>query len=63
MKKCPNCGSQMENDVNFCTVCGTDIRNVFPESNQADLEAKNKNVGAQKVGDRKSTRLNSSHRT
>lgn len=58
MKKCPNCGSQMENDVNFCTVCGTDIRNVSPESNQADLEPKNKNVGAQKVGENTTTESN-----
>lgn len=28
MKTCPNCGSKMEADVNFCTVCGTNIKDV-----------------------------------
>lgn len=28
MKICPNCGSKMESDVNFCTSCGADLRNV-----------------------------------
>ncbi|WP_251717068.1 zinc ribbon domain-containing protein [Lactobacillus agrestimuris] len=28
MKTCPKCGAKMEADVNFCTECGTDIRNV-----------------------------------
>ena len=28
MKTCPNCGAKMEADVNFCTSCGTDIRNI-----------------------------------
>lgn len=28
MKTCPNCGSKMDVDVNFCTNCGADIRNV-----------------------------------
>lgn len=27
MKTCPNCGSKMSPDVNFCTNCGADIRN------------------------------------
>ncbi|MDF7639545.1 zinc ribbon domain-containing protein [Lactobacillus sp. ESL0791] len=31
MKKCPKCGSLMESSVNFCTNCGTDIRNVVVE--------------------------------
>ena len=26
MKTCPNCGSKMDQDVNFCTNCGTDLR-------------------------------------
>ena len=28
MKICPICGSKMQANVNFCTTCGTDIRNV-----------------------------------
>lgn len=28
MKTCPNCGEKMEASVNFCTSCGTDLRNV-----------------------------------
>jgi len=28
VKTCPNCGAKMEPEVNFCTSCGTDIRNV-----------------------------------
>lgn len=28
MKTCPNCGAKMGADVNFCTNCGADIRNV-----------------------------------
>ena len=34
MKTCPNCGAKMEADVNFCTSCGTDIRNVPLDSVQ-----------------------------
>ena len=29
MKTCPNCGSKMKVDINFCTFCGSDIRNVL----------------------------------
>lgn len=28
VKTCPNCGAEMEADVNFCTECGNDIKNV-----------------------------------
>ncbi|WEV43513.1 zinc ribbon domain-containing protein [Lactobacillus sp. ESL0684] len=28
MKKCPNCATIMQDDVNFCTNCGADLRNV-----------------------------------
>lgn len=35
MKTCPNCGSKMEADVNFCTVCGTNIKNVPLDGQQA----------------------------
>lgn len=28
MKKCPNCGALMQSNVNFCTKCGTDLRQV-----------------------------------
>ncbi|WP_297816655.1 zinc ribbon domain-containing protein [uncultured Lactobacillus sp.] len=40
MKTCPNCGAQMEADVNFCTECGSDIRNVAPNQNSqtADIQ-------------------------
>lgn len=34
MKTCPNCGSKMESNVNFCTNCGTDIRNVPLDSDK-----------------------------
>lgn len=34
MKICPNCGSKMDPSVNFCTNCGTDIRNVPLDSAQ-----------------------------
>ena len=34
MKKCPKCGAQMSSDTNFCTECGTDLRNV-PVSNES----------------------------
>lgn len=34
MKICPNCGSKMKANVNFCTNCGTDIRNVPVENEQ-----------------------------
>lgn len=49
MKKCPNCGSEMESDVNFCTVCGTDIRNIPVESNQTSSEVKGEKVDTQKI--------------
>lgn len=34
MKICPNCGAQMGVEVNFCTNCGTDLRNVPVTDNQ-----------------------------
>ena len=40
MKTCPNCGSKMDVDVNFCTNCGTDIRNVPVDSTMNSQEAK-----------------------
>lgn len=49
MKKCPNCGSEMESDVNFCTVCGTDIRNIPVESNQTSSEVKDEKVDTQEI--------------
>lgn len=45
MKTCPNCGAKMEADVNFCTSCGTDIRNVSVDSVQnTNMESSN-NMG------------------
>lgn len=35
MKICPNCGSKMGAEVNFCTNCGADIRNVALDNQQA----------------------------
>ena len=40
MKTCPNCGSKMDVDVNFCTNCGTDIRNVPVDSTMSSQEVK-----------------------
>lgn len=40
MKTCPNCGSKMDVDVNFCTNCGTDIRNVPVDSTMNSQEVK-----------------------
>lgn len=40
MKTCPNCGSKMDVDVNFCTNCGTDIRNVPVDSVAQPQEVK-----------------------
>lgn len=34
MKTCPNCGAKMKADVNFCTNCGTDLRNVPVDSEE-----------------------------
>lgn len=28
MKKCPNCGALMKSNVNFCTKCGADLRQI-----------------------------------
>ncbi len=42
MKKCPNCGSEMEADVNFCTVCGTDLRNISAANDQENLNSQSK---------------------
>ncbi|WEV37138.1 zinc ribbon domain-containing protein [Lactobacillus sp. ESL0677] len=40
MKKCPNCGALMNADVNFCTNCGADIRQVAQKQiNRADIQA------------------------
>ncbi|MCT6888572.1 MAG: zinc-ribbon domain-containing protein [Lactobacillus sp.] len=39
MKKCPNCGALMEADVNFCTKCGTDLRNINnTQVNESELK-------------------------
>lgn len=39
MKKCPNCGALMEADVNFCTKCGTDLRNINnTQANKSELK-------------------------
>lgn len=38
MKTCPNCGSKMDQDVNFCTNCGTDLRNVPLDSEAEKVE-------------------------
>ncbi|RMC55625.1 zinc ribbon domain-containing protein [Lactobacillus sp. ESL0261] len=39
MKKCPNCGALMEADVNFCTKCGTDLRNINnAQANKSELK-------------------------
>lgn len=40
MKTCPNCGSKMDADVNFCTTCGTDIRNVPLDAPEMNTNAK-----------------------
>lgn len=40
MKTCSNCGSKMDVDVNFCTNCGTDIRNVPVDSTMNSQEVK-----------------------
>lgn len=39
MKTCPNCGAPMGADVNFCTNCGADIRNVPLDSEVQSNEA------------------------
>lgn len=39
MKKCPNCGALMKSDVNFCTKCGTDLRDISnAQINQGSLQ-------------------------
>lgn len=35
MKTCPNCGSKMDPSVNFCTNCGSDLRNVPTDEEKA----------------------------
>lgn len=55
MKTWPNCGSKMEADVNFCTKCGIDIRNVQVEVEQPMQESTQENA----VPTRKSQRANS----
>ncbi|MDF7669198.1 zinc ribbon domain-containing protein [Lactobacillus sp. ESL0703] len=40
MKKCQSCGALMNVDVNFCTNCGADIRQVAQQQvNRADIQA------------------------
>lgn len=43
MKKCPNCGAMMATDVNFCTNCGADIRQVsiIEENNVTSVKEEN----------------------
>ncbi|RMC50946.1 zinc ribbon domain-containing protein [Lactobacillus sp. ESL0228] len=45
MKKCPNCGALMEEDVNFCTKCGQDLATIATEVKQ---EASNQTQVVQK---------------
>lgn len=39
MKICPKCGSKMDANVNFCTTCGTDIRNIPVVSESTTVKA------------------------
>lgn len=40
MKICPNCGSKMESNVNFCTSCGADLRQVPVASDNTQQSTK-----------------------
>lgn len=43
MKICPNCGARMGADVNFCTNCGTDLRQVpLAKAKKEETQAKPK---------------------
>lgn len=43
MKKCPQCGAIMDKDVNFCTSCGYDLRNISVQKEEtvSTTEVKN----------------------
>ncbi len=53
MKKCPQCGAMMEKDVNFCTSCGYDLRNVDVQKEKtvsaADLVQNTAKTGPQQT--------------
>lgn len=39
MKKCPNCGALMKSNVNFCTKCGADLRQIDNSSQEATAKS------------------------
>ncbi|KRM84777.1 zinc ribbon domain-containing protein [Lactobacillus hominis] len=47
MKKCPNCGALMEADVNFCTSCGADLRQVPAQENENQKPAEKQSAPTQ----------------
>ncbi|WEV71015.1 zinc ribbon domain-containing protein [Lactobacillus sp. ESL0785] len=45
MKKCPECGAMLNVDVNFCTNCGADVRQVLQvEVNRSDIQTEIKRI-------------------
>ncbi|MDD6420582.1 MAG: zinc ribbon domain-containing protein [Lactobacillus delbrueckii] len=48
MKICPNCGSSMDEETNFCTKCGTDLRNVATSVQRSEV-APEANVAVQQA--------------
>lgn len=39
MKKCPNCGALMKSNVNFCTKCGVDLRQIDNSPQEATAKS------------------------
>ena len=52
MKKCPNCGANMDADVKFCTNCGTKLA-----SESIDIDTNNKLESSSRNGSTQATRM------
>lgn len=63
MKICPKCGSKMDADVNFCTTCGTDIRNVPVVSENTEVKSDDQEDQVKSQSTQPAQRVNNSQDT
>lgn len=56
MKKCPNCGALMQSNVNFCTKCGTDLRQVNNSPKEDNPKKQVRHADSQKEGEQQEQR-------
>lgn len=56
MKKCPNCGALMQSNVNFCTKCGTDLRQVNNSPKEDNRKKQVRHADSQTGGEQQEQR-------